>query len=265
MSQNPPEPSQRINIDDSSIEGQVGQAGRDIRQFQFIFGKRKSTPQLDHHNRQVLLDKVRNFWVKDVLEVLSRDKPLFALDLEERLDLLEQSWGMVYEMPNQLRQSLPSGSRVIDLFDQLGEGGTLLILGEPGSGKTRIMLELAHDLLNRAEMNVESPLPAVFNLSYWKGSSQTFADWLVQELQERYQISKALSKTFVKDEYLLLLLDGLDEVHIHRRDACVHALNQFIQKHGKTEIILCCRAKEYEALSKRLKFQRAIYIKLKTI
>lgn len=265
MNQNLPEPSQRINIDDSSIEGQVGQAGRDLRQFQFIFGKRKSTPQLDRQNCQVLLDRVRNFWVNVVLEELSDSRPLSRFDLEERLDLLEQSWGMVYEMPNQLRQSLPSGLRVIDLFDELGEGGTLLILGEPGSGKTRILLELVRDLIARAEINLESPLPAVFNLSSWKGGNQTFADWLVQELQERYRISKAVSKTFVKDEYLLLLLDGLDEVQAHCRDACVHALNQFIQKHGKTEIILCSRAKEYEALSKRLKFQRAIYIKLKTI
>lgn len=263
MNQNPPEPSQRINIDDSSIEGQVGQAGRDLRQFQFIFRKRKSNPHLDRQNCQVLLDKVKNFWVNVVLERLSDNRPLSTFDLEERLDLLEQSWGMVYEMPNQLRQSLPSTSRIIDLFDELGEGGTLLILGEPSSGKTRILLELARDLITRAEINVESPLPVIFHLSSWKGGNQTFADWLIQELQKRYRISKAVSKTFVKDEYLLLLLDGLDEVHAHYRDACVNTLNQFIQKHGKTEIILCSRIKEYEALPKRLRFQRAIYIKLK--
>ncbi len=262
MSDEPtPNGDQRINISDSSIDGQIGQAGRDVRQFQFIFWRRKSNPQQEGQNRQVLLDKVRNFWVKGVLEELSHGKLALELSLEERLDALEQSWGMVYETPEQLRQALPLGTRVINLFDQLGEGGTLLILGEPGSGKTRTLLELTREFINRAKSSLEYPLPAVFNLSSWKGGNQTIADWLIQQLQERYQISKALSKTWVKDEHLLLLLDGLNEVRPDRQDACVLALNQFIHQHGKTETIVCSRARDYEALSKRLKFQGAIYIK----
>jgi hypothetical protein len=264
MNQNPREPSQRIDIDDSVIEGQVGQAGRDLRQFQFILGKRKSKT-LDPRDRQVLLDRVSNFWIKGALEELSRDRPLIEPELRECLDLVEQLWGMVYETPNQLRHVLPSGTRIIELFDELGEGGTLLLLGESNSGKTRILLEIARDLIGRANSNLESPVPVIFNLSSWKGGNQAIVDWIIQGLQEKYRISKAASQMFVENECLLLLLDGLDKVQAERRALCVQALNQFVKKHGKSEIIVCSRIKEYEVLSRRLRFQRAICIKPKTL
>ncbi len=40
----------------------------------------------------------------------------------------------------------------------------------------------------------------------------------------------------------------------------VHALNQFIQEHGQTEMVVCSRIRDYEALSARLKLQGAICI-----
>lgn len=45
-----------------------------------------------------------------------------------------------------------------------------------------------------------------------------------------------------------------------RREACVQALNQFIQEHGQTEMVVCSRIRDYEAISARLKLQGAIYI-----
>lgn len=264
MNQTPHEPSQKVEIDNSVIEGQVGQAGRDLRQFQFIFGKRKFK-SLGPRDRQALLDRVSNFWIKGVLGELSRESPLLPPELQERLDLLEQTWGMVYETPDQLRQSLPPGTRVTELFDELGEGGTLLLLGEPKSGKTRILLELACHLIDHANSNAESPLPLILSLSSWSGNSQTIADWITQELQEKYRISKAASQIFVKNESLLLLLDDLDKVKTERMHSCVQALNQFVKSYGKTEIVVCSRAEEYETLPKRLQFQRAVYIKTKTL
>jgi hypothetical protein len=46
----------------------------------------------------------------------------------------------------------------------------------------------------------------------------------------------------------MLLLDGLDEVSPTRRAACVQALNEFIQLHGTTEIVVTTRIKDYEVL-----------------
>ena len=62
----------------------------------------------------------------------------------------------------------------------------LLILGAPGSGKTTLLLELARDLLDRAVRDPTHPIPVVFPLSTWAESRRPLAEWLVEELYQRY-------------------------------------------------------------------------------
>ncbi len=78
--------------------------------------------------------------------------------------------------------------------------------------------------------------------------------------QNNYLIPKTLGKAWVKEQQLLLLLDGLDEVRAEYRNACVGALNHFYQTHGLTEIVVCCRIKNYKALSQKLNLQGAICV-----
>lgn len=228
----------------------------------------------EHRNRQILLNKVNNYWIKGVLESSLHGKALIELGLENRLDAVDRPWGMVWETPSQTRQILPPKTKVIDQFDRLGEGRSLLILGEPGSGKTTTLLELARDLINRADRDINHPIPVLFNLSSWMPEKQglakrngtiNFADWLVLELHTKYQVSQQIGQNWVKDEQLLLMLDGLDEVIRDRRESCLQALNHFIQLHGQTEIVICCRVKDYEALSHRLRCQGAILIQPLTL
>jgi hypothetical protein len=88
---------------------------------------------------------------------------------------------------------------------------------------------------------------------------------LVQELNTKYQVSKEISRTWIKNQQLLLLLDGLDEVSTDHRDACVAAINKFSQEYGETEIVVCSRIKDYEALSQRFFFQSAVFIQPLTL
>ncbi|NER26848.1 MAG: NACHT domain-containing protein [Symploca sp. SIO1C4] len=214
----------------------------------------------EYRHRQILLNKVRNAWIKGVLEKSLHGQVMIALGLEERLNMVESPAALVWETSNQHQQTLPLGTKVIDQFDELGIGRTLLILGEPGSGKTITLLELARDLINRAERDVNLPMPVVLNLSSWKGGKQTIADWLIVELNNQYQVSKDIGKVWVKEGKLLLLLDGLDEVRNNIRDNCTQALNRFIQQQGETEMVVCSRIKDYAALKSRLHFQAAISV-----
>jgi hypothetical protein len=173
----------------------------------------------EFRNRQILLNKVNNYWIKGVLETSLHGKALIELGLEKRLD----------------------------------------------AGKTTTLLELARDLISLAEPDINQPIPVVFNLSAWTNEKQTLADWLVQELNTKYQVSQQIGQAWIKAERLLLLLDGLDEVSLERREACVQALNAFIQSHGTTEIVVCSRIKDYEALNHRLRFQGAIFIQPLTL
>ena len=226
--------------------------------------KPPSTPQ-EYRNRQILLNKVKNYWVKGVLSTSLHGKAMISLGLEKRLDAVELPWGMVWETSDQPRQPLALNTKIIDQFDALGSGRTLLILGAPGSGKTTTLLELSRDLINHAEQDSNEPIPVVFNLCSWTNDKLKIADWIVQELNTKYQVSKAIGKDWLKNEQLLLLLDGLDEVIPQLRLSCVQAINQFIQSHGATEIVVCSRIKEYELISNRLKFQGAIFIQPLTL
>jgi hypothetical protein len=217
------------------------------------------TPQ-EYRNRQALLNKVKNFWVQGVLETSLHHQVVIQLGLEDRSNVLATPWNLVVETAHRTQTVLSEGTTVLDLFDRLGTGRTLLILGEPGAGKTITLLQLTRELIARAEQDMEHLIPVVFNLSTWSSKWHSLADWLVAELNTKYQVPKAIAQPWVTQQQLLLLLDGLDEVRANYRDACVVALNQFQQAHG-TEMVVCSRIKDYERLSHRLTVQRAIYLR----
>ena len=214
----------------------------------------------DYRFRKILLNKVKKYWVQDVLEKSLHCQVLIELALEERLDAVEDSFNRLQSIPEEFRRSSLDTKDVPQVFYQMGEGRTLLILGEPGSGKTITLLRLARDLIARTEQDMSQPIPVVLNLSSWVIKQVPIVDWLVEELNSKYQVSKDLGKTWINNQQLLLLLDGLDEVKADCREACVQALNQFVQNYGQTEIVICSRLQDYEALSTRLQLQAALYI-----
>lgn len=136
----------------------------------------------DHHptstqrerNRQAMLGLVRNTWVKGVLENSLHGAVLIELGMEERKEAVEHPWEVVVQTPNRPNRQLPRGTKMIDLFNEMGR--SLLILGEPGSGKTTMLLELARDAIARTEQDPAHPIPVVFNLSSWADCKQPIAE-----------------------------------------------------------------------------------------
>ena len=214
----------------------------------------------EFRNRKALLNNVRTAWVEGVLEKSLHEQIPIVLGLETRPDAIESPWNLDVINPDQSRQPLQTGTPVIDVFDRLGEGGTLLILGEAGSGKTITLLQLARDLIARAEKEIDHRIPIVLNLSSWAAEKQTIAQWVVEELNSKYQVKRNIGQQWVDKQELLLLLDGLDEIRdFGKRNDCVTALNTF-QQDQATEMVVCCRLKDYEKLGDRLKLKSALVL-----
>ncbi|KST69208.1 tetratricopeptide repeat protein, partial [Mastigocoleus testarum] len=269
-----PNSHQNFDSNDSSFkEAQLGQAGGNLNQVQNIntysvlnlaglLRPRQVyiSSQQDYNSRKILLSKVKKYWIKDVLENSLHSKALIEIGLEERLDAVKRPSETAQENLSDLRQSLPQDQNNIDVFREMDRGRTLLILGEPGAGKTTFLLRIAKSLIADTEENLSLPIPVIFNLSSWANKRQNIAQWLVQELNNNYKVSKSLAKHWLQNQQLLLMLDGLDEVKAEHRVACVKALNEFMQNYGETEIVVCSRVKDYESLSNRLAIQRGVCI-----
>lgn len=229
-----------------------GQAASSTEQF---------STHMQYRQRAVLLSKVKEYWIEGVLNKSLHIGAIIELGMEKRVNAVEGPFRDFEELSEKSRQILPPGTSATEFFNQMGAGRTLLILGEPGSGKTITLLKLAQNLIARTEAGLSRLTPVVLSLSSWGTKKQTIANWLIEELYSKYQVSKKLGKTLIEEQHLLLLLDGLDEVKAECREACVQAINQFVQEHGQTEMVVCSRITDYEILFNRLQLRGAIFIR----
>ncbi len=209
-------------------------------------------------NRQRMLKRVYATWITGVLEQSLHGAALILLGLEEKADVLDNPWRLLMQEMDRPAQPLPTGTRIIEIYNAT-EGG-LLILGEPGAGKTTLLLELARDLLDRAQASENVPIPVVFNLSSWAKKRSTLSNWLVEELSIRYEVPRRLGQSWVSEDRLLLLLDGLDEVASAARKECIEAINSYRQAHPDVQVVVCCRSTEYLNEPSQLRLYTAVVI-----
>ncbi len=205
-----------------------------------------------------MLEKVRNFWIKGVLDQSMYSVARLELGMTTKPDAVEDDWNDLVQRPGQPQQQLPPGTRISTIFDEFGKA--LLILGAPGAGKTMLLLELTQDLLDRAEKDSNHPLPVVFNLSTWAVRQPPLTAWLVDELCERYQVPRKHAQSWVDKELIVPLLDGLDEVAPECRSSCAEAINAFRTEHGLVPLAVCSRVADYEVLTTKLNLQGALVV-----
>jgi eukaryotic-like serine/threonine-protein kinase len=203
----------------------------------------------------ILLRKVKEFWVEGVLVKSIHGQALIDLGKEAWTEKTEHPWEQLLELPDQTSRTLRPGEPIHKIFDVVGR--SLLILGAPGSGKTITLLVLARELINRAENDPAQPIPVVFNLSSWN-PEQTLFDWLIEELLVKYQIPRKIGRQWLERNWLVPLLDGLDEVKAASQMACVEKINAYLQNNGAPGLAVCSRLKEYTDLPVRLYVTGAI-------
>jgi GTPase SAR1 family protein len=210
----------------------------------------------DQRNRRAMIRKVRLTWIAGVLDRSITTDTRIVLGLQNRPDAVIDPIDLVVQRPNRRPEPLRPGTAIIDVYDQLMSA--LLILGAPGAGKTTLLLELARDLLDRAERDPQHPIPLIFPLSTWAERRRPLERWVVDELVLRYQVSRGLAQAWLDDNAIMPLLDGLDEVAVDCRNACADAINCYRQTRGTQPLVVCSRIADYEALTTRLQLHGAI-------
>lgn len=160
---------------------------------------------------------------------------------------VKRPWDAEIKIGSRSPEPLPAETTILEVFDHPGIAGRLLILGEPGAGKTTTMLDLAKGLCDRAEQDANAFIPVLLNLSSWKDPKQTMTVWLVEELKSKYGVRKDIGTKWLAEKQLLPLLDGLDEVQPAHQESCVQAINRWLESEDRPpSLAVCCRREEYE-------------------
>lgn len=228
--------------------------------FQSVNGKTgRKTP---NEWRQELLEAMNVYVTARLNDSLHNDK-IIPLQVENRQEQVgrpaqaqinnnSSSWLNLIQPQRLLKvfgvsdSVVESGKPIIEIFEQPDIKGRLLILGDPGSGKTTMLLELGQDLIARAQQQLDCPIPVLFELTNWKDDQQKIGDWLIADLKFRYNVPETISRQWLNTDKLLPLLDGLDELGLIRQQKCIEQINDFLQNNSSLlPLVVCCRQEEY--------------------
>lgn len=193
----------------------------------------------DQRSRRVLIEKVRRFWVDGLLAPLHNEQTFINLKLECVNETINHPWDDVLDGRHNA-----DAANIYRAFRNADRA--LLILGAPGAGKTINLVELANYLLAMADEDEHQPIPVILNLSSWAEKQLPIGEWAVEEMIAKYQMPRRIGRSWLADDRLLFLLDGLDEMPSERRPNCIAAINDFRQTHGLADLAVCCRQAAYE-------------------
>src|SRR6266699_3698535 len=93
---------------------------------------------------------------------------------------------------------LPASTSIIQAYEDAGQ--RLLILGESGASKTTLLLELACELLTRAEGDPALPIPVILHLSSWASQKPPLESWLIEQLQLVYHVPSRLGRAWLEQD-----------------------------------------------------------------
>lgn len=162
------------------------------------------------------------------------------------------------------------------------ERGRLVILGEPGSGKSVLALRLLLDLAEADHEKATGPgstaerirLPVRVSLSAFSTTAAAtpaevrdrLDEWLANQLQVVHGVRLAISRELVRVGWVLPILDGLDEMSEDgdRVATVLRALN-LPQGPDRWPVILTCRSERYARTAADTWLQDATVVTLRPL
>ncbi|MEP6515367.1 NACHT domain-containing protein [Microcoleus vaginatus] len=284
-------------------KGQQTDEDMNILRQQLEDGERQLSIQLGKYNINIgegkeiyIGDKICYTWNDEALDALVR-KIQLAKKLSDEKELRERVRERIEELLKELPENvepinlykkwqqeqvdhpdrvylsryegeIPDNMSIFKIFE---DAKTLLILGEPGSGKTTTMLLLARELLDKGNY----PIPVFLKFLSGKKEPKTMIDmidWLVEAVEKEYPcgIHQENLKYLLINRKILLMLDSFDELESNHRIDWIQAINKLLKagEHFTDKprwsppcLVICSRLQEYATLDVKLQLNRAIYLK----
>jgi hypothetical protein len=145
-----------------------------------------------------------------------------------------------------------------ELEDLLGlygglASGRLIVLGEPGAGKSGagillLLGALAHRATLTAVDRARVPVPVLVSPRGWDPAAEPFAEWLADRLARDYPLLRApeyggdVAMRLIADGRLAVIFDGLDEMPEVLRPVALRALDEQVI----LRLVVLTRTKELE-------------------
>lgn len=208
-----------------------------------------------------MMMKVKQFWVEGKLDQDLPFKPPIILGKDLKPEAVKASLSDGNDQQRNSRK-IPRGKPIGIVFDEMDR--SLLVLGEPGCGKSITALELARDLIRKHEQDASHPVPVVLFLTSWPGNGLTLREWAVKEISQTYKIPKKDCENWLEEGRMVLILDGLDEVLPQIQSDCIQAINQFQAEETESGhpngLVVCSRYEAYVQLAEKCELHGAVLL-----
>ncbi|RGD59328.1 NACHT domain-containing protein [Kitasatospora xanthocidica] len=143
--------------------------------------------------------------------------------------------------------------------------GRLLVLGEPGSGKTFFLRKIMRYAISQAEDDEHNPVPFYLHLSTWGGPRADFESWIIDSISRTYGVHEQHLEQWLADTEIAIIIDGLDELPLRRRRECFTILNRFLRGRPTLAVVVACRQQEYAEAKSLLELRAAVIINPLTV
>ncbi|MFC9912368.1 NACHT domain-containing protein [Streptomyces sp. NPDC127197] len=149
-----------------------------------------------------------------------------------------------------------SGNEIAEVYSERIPTRRLVVLGQPGAGKTVLLIRLLLDLLKQPGSEA---IPILFSLAGWNPAEEDLYTWMAQRMARDYAGLGAAAPTMYESSnraralldagLILPILDGFDEIPAALRPPALDAINQELPP-GQG-LILASRLAEFRDASAR--------------